>query len=386
MTLSISTGIELELWVTDREGALADGRVLTDAHPRIEGEFVPCLLEIKTRPHETEMGLREDLYSMLRTAIQDAEQHGLRLVPLGTPLTETKMDATTTRGRMFEEIYGDGIAAAKNCAGTHIHFEKANVRRQLNLLTALDPLLALVSASPYYRGKRDLNCSRAMAYRTKCGREYRQFCQLQEYVDSVEEWEERCNRMYEDFCHLARECGVSREAVEEYFCTDDTVLNPVRLQQTQPTVEWRAPDSTLPSQIVSLAINMGELVASTESMPLEFGAPGVTDSCIGVPEFDSVLKLSRMAIRGGFQEPRVQEYLHDMGFDVGKYAPVSPTIDGPAVLSERAACRARLAQSKRLDIDLETLRDRSASDTLACPTVSPRETRPSTRVLDQHSK
>jgi len=96
------------------------------------------------------------------------------------------MEATTPRGQLFEDIYGDGIAAAKNCAGSHIHFEKSNVRRQLDLLTALDPMLALVSASPYYRGERHLDCSRALAYRSDCGREFQQFCRLLEYVDSVE--------------------------------------------------------------------------------------------------------------------------------------------------------------------------------------------------------
>ncbi len=381
MTLSISTGIELELWVIEQDGVLADGRVITDAHPRIEGEFVPCLLEVKTQPHETETGLREDLYSLLRTAIDEADQHGLRLVPLGTPLTESEMDATTTRGRLFEDIYGDGIVAAKNCAGSHVHFEKGNVRRQLNLLTALDPLLALVSASPYYRGKRDQDCSRASAYRSKCGREYIQFCQLQEYVDSVEAWEKRRDRMYGDFCDLASERGISRSVVHDHFCPDDTVLNPVRLQETQPTVEWRAPDSTLPSQVLSLAIDMGTLVASTESKPLKYGTSGVTAGRIGVPEFDSLRRLSRLAIRRGYQEPQVREYLHDMGFDVGKYAPVASTIDGPATLTDSDACRARLAQSQRLDIDLETLRDRCASETLGCPTVSPRGARPNADAL-----
>jgi hypothetical protein len=154
MTLPIATGIELGLWVTDLEGTLADGRAITRIHPRIEDEFGPYLLEIKTRPHDSERALRADPDGLFRTAIETARAHDRRLVPLGTPLADGRMAATGPGGQFFEAIYGAGILPGKNCAGAHIHFEQANVRRQLDVLTALDPALALVSASPYYRRRR----------------------------------------------------------------------------------------------------------------------------------------------------------------------------------------------------------------------------------------
>lgn len=367
MSLPTSTGIEIELWVTDRDGKLADGRVVSEAHPRIEPEFVPCMLEVKTQPHEEEDELRKDLYWILRTAVEHAAENDLLLVPFGTPLAEADMGATTTRGKLFEEIYGDGIVAAKNCAGSHIHFEQSNVRRQLNLLTALDPALALVSASPYYCGERDLDCSRAIAYRSDCGGEFQRFCQLLGYVDSVREWEERVDDLFEEFCELATEKGVSREVVSEYFCAGNTVLNPVRLQQKLPTVEWRAPDSTLPSHILRLAVDMGELVAQTDSKPIEYGSPGVTDEYIGVPEFDTVQTLSRLAMRSGCHSERVETYLQQMGFDVEKYDPVSSNIEGSAVLSHSEACRLRVEQSQRLRLDLRSLTSRCAADPIEYP-------------------
>lgn len=385
MTLPIKTGIELELWVTDRDGELADGRAITEAHPRIEGEFVPCLLEVKTHPHETEQGLREDLHALLRTAIDAAADHDRRLVPLGTPLTEAKMDATGRRGELFEAIYGDGVLAAKNCAGSHIHFETTDVCRQLNLLTALDPALALVSSSPYYRGERSQTCSRAVAYRSDCGTECQQFCQLLDYVDSVAEWEDRTDRLYAAFRDLARRRDVPDAAVREHFRADDAVLNPVRLQQTQPTVEWRAPDSTLPSHVVSLAVDVGSLVAQTESKPLEYGTPGVTDSSIDVPAFERLQELSRRGMERGSQAPAVRNYLEAMGFDVEKYAPLSRMIDGRSVLSERGGCRARLAQSVRLERDLSSLRDGHTSGALRCPPVSAARTRENVHMPVQNT-
>jgi hypothetical protein len=371
VTLDITTGIEMELWVTDQFGELADGRDVADAHSRIEREFVPCLLEVKTEPHDTEQGLRDDLYAVLRTAVESAAADGFRLVPSGTPFSEATIPASGRRGRLFERIYGDGVIAAKNCAGSHVHFEQSNVRRQLNLLTALDPAMSLVSASPYYRGERNLTCSRAFAYRDECGEEFHQFCRLLPYVDSVDEWEERTERLYENFCALAREAGVPETTVREHFSAGNTVLNPVRLQQTQPTVEWRAPDSTLPSQIVSLAVDVGSLVAESESKPLEFGSRGVTDDHIGVPEFEELERLSRLAMRSGCHQEQVHEFNREMGFDVDKYEPLSKHISGEAVLSNEDARRERVKQSRRLERDLQGLCEREATDPLDCPQVSP---------------
>lgn len=348
---------------------MADGEAATDAHPRIEPEFVPSLVEVKTDPHDTEAGVRQDLHDLLRTATETAAQHDLRVVPFWTSLTETNGPATSTRGQLFEGIYGEGVLPAKNCAGSHIHFEKANVRRQLNLLTALDPALALVNSSVYYRGERPLDCSRAIAYRSGCGRDFLQFCRLLEYVDSVAAWEERTEEMYEDFCRLAVESDVSRTTVTNHFCAADTALNPVPLHQTQPTVEWRAPDSTLPSHVLSLPVDVGSLVAQAAFTPLEVGRAGVTNDRIGIPVFGELRRLGRLAIRSGCDGPAVSDYLDLMGFDVGKYDPVSSHVDGPADLSGAAARRFRITQSERLERDLQTLTDRSATDTVKGPTV-----------------
>ena len=198
-------GIEVECWVVDEAGRLCDAQDLTSAHDRIEPEFVGPLVEVKTGPHRNEAGLRADLQETFTAAIEAAERRGKRLVPLGTPLTDATAPAKGDRGATMEDVYGDGIVSAKNCAGTHVHVEKGNVRRQLNLLTALDPALALLASSPYYLGEREQTSSRAAAYRYGCGEAFEEYCGLWEYADSVADWERRVDDAYDAFVGLAAE-------------------------------------------------------------------------------------------------------------------------------------------------------------------------------------
>ncbi|MWV65442.1 glutamate--cysteine ligase [Halorubrum sp. JWXQ-INN 858] len=362
----IKTGVELELWVIDRSGRLCDGREIAEAHERIKPEFIGPLVEIQTEPHENELELRRDLRRTLQTAMRAASAEGKQLVPLGTPLTASDASAHSERGRLLETIYGDGLKSAKNCAGTHVHFEKGDVIDQLNLLTALDPALALLSTSPYYSGKNGNDSSRAQAYRKLCGPEFRGFCDLWSYADSLEEWTERVDHMYEVFKRLSSERGVSPETVEEFFDPEDTVLNPVRLRECQPTVEWRAPDAALPSQIVQIAVDVGQLVSQTGDKPIEFGSPGVRSDRIRLPEFSELQELSHQAIRSGLGTVEVREYLRTMGFDLSKYQPLSPQLNGPPTLDESEARMLRLEQAQRLRTDVEGL---TGDSTISAPTT-----------------
>ena len=353
----------MELWVIDEDGRLCDGHALTDAHDRIEPEFVGPLVEVRTEPHDCRRELGRDLRRTLRTAMSRAEANGKRLVPLGTPLTSASVPAADERGELFETIYGDGVRSAKNCAGTHVHFEKGNVVRQLNLLTALDPALALVSSSPYYLGDRTVDSSRAFAYRTRCGAAFERFCRLWSYVGSVEEWEARVDAAFEAFEELAAEAGVPPGRLRESFSPDDAVLTPVRLRHEQPTVEWRAPDAALPSQVLRLAADVSALVEQTEAKPLDGAVDGVRDDRIGVPDFPGLERLSRDAIRWGLDSGAVREYLAGLQFDVGSYRPISKRISGPGTLRAPEARRLRLEYARRLREDVDALAAARATPT-----------------------
>ncbi len=354
----MNTGIEVEFWVVDERGRLCDGRDIADAHERIDPEFVGPMVEVRTDPHESGAALRRDLQATLRAAIRAADRAGKRLVPLGTPLTRAAPPATTERGRLFETVYGDGIESAKNCAGTHVHVQQGDVRRQLTLLTALDPALALLSSSPYYLGRRELHCSRADAYRRGCGPDFEAFCGLWPYPKSVSEWEGRVEAAFERFVDLAVERGVPEADVREQFVPEDAVLNPVRLRQCQPTVEWRAPDAALPSQVVRLATDVARLVEETGWKHVEVGEladVGVHADRIVVPEFPDVCDLSDEAVRWGLGSERVRDYLASFGFDPSAYWPISEQLRGPGTLRESEARKIRLEYADRLRADVAGL-------------------------------
>jgi hypothetical protein len=355
---TLTIGVELELWVVDEMGRLCDGTDITEAHRQIEPEFINPLIEVKTEPHTSERGLRRDLHSTLQTAVLAAERASKRLVPLGTPLTASDAPANCKRGRAFETIYGSGVQSAKNCAGTHIHIEQENVLDQLNLLTALDPALALVSSSSYYNGIRGPNAARPLVYRTACGDEFRCYTDLWDYADSLTEWRNRVEEKYDRFKRLAADRGVSPETVEELFTPEDTVLNPVRLRECQPTVEWRAPDATLPSQVIQLATDVENLVSHTRTASVEFGTPGIGRDRIRIPEFETLCDLSGKAIESGLESPDVDSYLRGLGFDTAAYDPLSLSLSGPQQLSDSEARTRRLQQASRLQADVQKLTGR----------------------------
>ncbi|MBX0297142.1 glutamate-cysteine ligase family protein [Haloarcula nitratireducens] len=350
-------GIEMEFWTVDEQGRLTDGRALPKAHDRIEPEFIAPLVEVRTSPHETEDSLRRELQSILRTALTAARSEGLHLVPLGTPLTSAAPDAMGDRGRLFEDIYGEQITSAKNCAGTHVHFEKTEPVRQLNLLTALDPALALVNSSPYYLGERRQQSSRARAYRQQESDEFARYCGLWSYADSVSEWNDRVETAFELFKGVAASNGVGAAAVEEHFCPEDTMLNPVRLREATPTVEWRAPDTALPSETVRLAFDMGRVVEQAATKSVGVGGDGTDSNHVEIPSFGDLRDLSDAAISQGLESSAVREYLSEMGFDPSAYDPLADRLVGPDVLSTAGARRMRLLAAKLLREDVATLVD-----------------------------
>jgi len=99
------------------------------------------MLEVQTPPLSDEFEIRRSLHDVLQALVDEAEDEGKHVVALGTPLDAASPPVTSERGRLFEQIYGPGVTSAKNCAGTHVHFDREDATRQLNLLTALDAAL-----------------------------------------------------------------------------------------------------------------------------------------------------------------------------------------------------------------------------------------------------
>lgn len=350
--------IEVEYWVIDRDGALATPGALAEGSEYVEEEFVGPLLELKTPPCETYADLRSTFVDQLDTVLSRADELDKLLVPLGTPINGEPIERWPgERGRIQERVLGPNFAYAKYCAGTHLHFEKRNVTDQLNVLAALDPALALLNSSPYFRGERVANGARAYLYRKKCYAQYPNLGQLWDYVETVAEWERHLEQRFEEFREAAVDAGVDGESVDANFTPDDVVWTPVRLRDAMPTVEWRSPDAALPSQVLRLAEEVDTVMEQLHHANVRVeGATGeVTSDEIVLPEFDTVADYADEAIHDGLESGDVAAYLERMGFDVRGYDPITRRIDGRDHVHRNEARELRLRYGTLLRRDVEAL-------------------------------
>lgn len=349
-------GLEMEFWVVDESGWLCDGHDLTTSHDDILPEFVESLIEVRTPPQDTVIGLEESLGGVLKHLLTEAATTDRKLVPLGTPLSTNSSAISSQRGEILKRIYGDGLEVAKNCAGAHVHFEKGHVPRQLKLLTALDPALALTCSSPYFKGER-LGCSsRAYAYRYKAGYQFGKFRALWEYTDDVVEWERQLQQLYDELQTMALNRGVTPDQFSELFDPENVVMTPIRLREGTPTVEWRSPDTTYPSQILHLLDDLAPLVEQTNHLPVTVGDVGVSNDRVGIPAYVDVQQLSDTAIEQGLNSTAVRRYLEAMGFDIPRYHPIADQIYAAETISDDQARRVRLEFADRLEQDVRQLR------------------------------
>ena len=322
-------GVELEYWVTDSEGRLVSSRELAEKLEFAEQEFVEPLIEIKTRPNSNFQQIKEEITGKLKQLVRTAKELDQKIVPLGTPLNSEEIGKIPSeRGEIQEKIVGEDLEAAKRVAGTHIHFEKKDVKDQLNRLTALDPALALTNSSPYYQGEKTASSSRNRVYRYRCYRKFPQHGQLWNYVESVDEWEERIDEAFEEFLQAGEKEGVTAEEIEDNFQPENALWTPVRLRKDFPTVEWRAPDVGKLEDTLRMVKEVKEVMEKDN---------------FSKPSFDELGKLSEKAIEEGLQNEEVREYLLDCGFDVGGYSPLSQEIEAGENLSLQEVRKIRLS-------------------------------------------
>lgn len=352
--------IEVEYWVINRDGTLTSPGPLTEDSEFREEEFVYPLFELKTPPCETFSSLRSTFVDQLDDVLSRADDLDNMLVPLGTPINGESIERwPSERGRIQQRVLGDNFNYAKYCAGTHFHFEKRNVTDQLNVLASLDPALALLNSSPYFRGEQIANGARPYIYRKKCYEEFPEHGQLWGYVDTVAEWERRLDRLYDGFKDAAIEVGVNEESVDTHFSPEDVVWTPIRLRTEMPTVEWRSSDATLPSQILRLAREMDAVMEHLHHTEVHIeGATGeVTDEGITLPEFETVLDYTEEAIHNGLESEDVAAYLERMGFDVQGYDPVTMNIGGSDLIGKKEARQIRVQYGELLRRDVDSLKE-----------------------------
>jgi gamma-glutamyl:cysteine ligase YbdK (ATP-grasp superfamily) len=351
---SVRRSVEVEYWVVDESGRLTGPGELVDAAPGVEREFVEPLLEVKTDPCESGAELRDQLLGRLGSVLRRADELGLGLVPLATPLAgEAVTERRSERTRIQNRVVGDPFRYVRHCAGTHVHVEQqpGRVAAQHNLFVALDPALALLNSSSYFRGERVAAGARSRLYRRLAYADLPHQGRLWRYVDGRAEWSRRLERRYEEFVTRALDAGVDRAAVASAFTPESGVWTPVKLRDRFGTVEWRAPDTALPDQVLRVADRLAELTATVRDGDCRVGGPRgrASGTEVVLPEFGSVLDHVDAAIEDGLADDGVRAYLDRMGFDVEAYDPVTHELDGQGPVAPAAARELRLEYADRLD-------------------------------------
>jgi hypothetical protein len=130
------------------------------------------------------------------------------------------------------------------------------------------------------------------------------------------------------------------------------------VRETFGTVEWRSPDTALPSEVLRLADTVASVVGSLRDTEVEIGGERgrVTDERVVLPEFETVLGHADTAVREGAADRSLRSYLERMGFDVAAYNPVTHELAGPDTISTEQARRLRLDHADRLARDVRRRR------------------------------
>lgn len=357
----IRRSIEAEYWVIDEDGHLVPAVDLEPATDGVEREFVAPLIELKTTPATSTDALRREFIQRLRRVLERAAANGKKLVPLATPLTDESIDdLDSERTAIQNRVVGDDFEYVRHCAGTHVHVEQQPGRtvEQLNTFIALDPALALVNSSPYFRGRRLTAGARSELYRRMAYANLPHQGRLWPYVTSVDEWMERLEHRHEEFHNRAVDAGVDPDTFEANFGKENAVWTPVQLRPTFGTVEWRSPDTTLPSHIFRLADRLATVTDRIRrtDVRIEGSNGGVYESEIVLPEFHTVRDYVDDAIEVGIASPSVRGYLERMGFDVDAFDPISRRIDEGLAISKERARELRLEYADRLEREVRRTR------------------------------
>ncbi len=254
---------------------------------------------------------------------------------MATPLNSGKINQIPSkRGKIQEKIIGENLEAAKRVAGTHIHFEKQNIKKQLNTLTALDPAQALTSSSPYYKGKKTAASSRNQKYRYKCYKKLPEHGQLWNYTNSKQEWEKRIHENYQKLIEKAEKKGIKQEEMDEHFKPHNALWTPVRLRKDFPTVEWRAPDTGKLEDTLRMIEENCKIMKSPEKL--------------GKPTQSKLNTLTEKSIQEGLRNKEVRKYLKKLGIQTQKYSPTTHEIKEGQQISREKARKIRLKYAQKL--------------------------------------
>lgn len=177
--------------------------------------------------------------------------------------------------------------------------------------------------------------------------------ELWPYVEDRADWDRRLQDCYAAFRERALATGVDETTFEDCFDPESAVWTPVQLREAFGTVEWRSPDTTLPSRTVQVADTLAEIAGDLSGREVRIGGETgrVGDEEIVLPEFDTVADYVDTAIHEGLTGS-LSRYLSRMGFEPEAFDPISETVDHDGPIDRETARRLRLEYADRLQDDI----------------------------------
>lgn len=100
------------------------------------------------------------------------------------------------------------------------------------------------------------SCVRSHIYRRECYGDHPELGRLWPYVETTADWDARISSTFDSFRRQALSEGVDPATFDEHFAPEDSIWTPIRLREEFGTIEWRAPDVTLPGQILQLVTDI----------------------------------------------------------------------------------------------------------------------------------
>ncbi|MFB6310947.1 MAG: glutamate-cysteine ligase family protein [Salinirussus sp.] len=356
-------GIELECWLVDDRGALAPPEGLVGEADWIHGEFVEPLIEVTTPPCESAAAAVETLAKRLDRTQALARERDRYLMPLGVPATDDSVrlrDPDDPRIAAQRAVIGDSFEHARYCAGTHLHFEQVEPADQLRVLTAIDPAIALVTSTPYYRGDRVAACARPHVYRRWCYGPLPDHGRLWAYPTDVAEWRDRRKARYEEFTTAAQNAGLDRATIQSAFSIHDTIWSPVRLRDDLGTVEWRAPDTATLADLSRLTTDVEDIIRRGVDSGVRISSNSSVEG-VRIPPMEHLRRHVDAAIEHGLGDDAVAVYLDRLGFDVETYRPLGVRVGGKDHVDAATARQLHRQAVNRLERDLTAWRQSAES-------------------------
>lgn len=300
-------GLEVEFHLIDDTGFIVNDskKILDD--PRCNELIVPeisqSMIEVISEPKSTISELAKSFTQQIQLTRTIANDYGLRLIPTSSVGYADLKKWPTVKFENKEKIMGvDKLNITLHVCGTHVHVDKSDhIVKQHTVMTALDPLFALMSSTPFFNAQNTMNDYRVKVYRNGAYENFQAHGGLLPYVKTADELE---NRYVELYSKWIEQCTLVNCDTSEYTKLN-TCWGPIRF--SQKTIESRVSDANLTSYVFALASVFMGVNRQLELIKEENGSYFIQGKSL--PSFEKLKYFEQEGIANGIKNVELAQYL-----------------------------------------------------------------------------